>query len=515
MRREEEPLAAAGTTTVSLCLVSHTNAGKTTLARTLLGRDVGEVRDEAHVTAESERQTLLRSGTGDELLLWDTPGFGDSARLVRRLRQSGNPIGWFLTEVWDRFRDRAFWHSQKALRTVVGEADVVLYLVNAAEAPEELPYLDDELQVLSLLERPVVALLNQLGPPRSPAEEDAELSRWRERLGGAGPVREVLALDAFARCWVQEGVLLSAVERSLPEPLRPAMRRLHDTWRVQREATWRTAMAVLAESLARAAADREPLADPGWGARLQQVGAKLGLQRGDAEQRLPPAQQAALAALGRRLQDDLRRATDRLIALHGLEGRAAEVVLKRVADQVSLTQPLDEKQMGLWSGLVTGAIAGLKADVLSGGLTMGGGLLVGSVLGALTGIGVARGVNRARGVEAAEASWQPQVLEELARTALLLYLGVAHYGRGRGAWTESEHPAFWRDTVAAVVDERREALADCWSEPDDRRPARLQAWLEAASAEVLGRLYPAVGWQPDAPSDPPHGRGAAAPAVAE
>ena len=30
---------------IALSLVSHTNAGKTTLARTLLGRDIGEVRD--------------------------------------------------------------------------------------------------------------------------------------------------------------------------------------------------------------------------------------------------------------------------------------------------------------------------------------------------------------------------------------------------------------------------------------------------------------------------------------
>ena len=30
---------------VSLSLISHTNVGKTTLARTLLRRDVGEVRD--------------------------------------------------------------------------------------------------------------------------------------------------------------------------------------------------------------------------------------------------------------------------------------------------------------------------------------------------------------------------------------------------------------------------------------------------------------------------------------
>ena len=46
----------------------------------------------------------------------DTPGFGDSVRLQKRLAQSGNPIGWFLREVFDRYRDRPFWLSQQALR---------------------------------------------------------------------------------------------------------------------------------------------------------------------------------------------------------------------------------------------------------------------------------------------------------------------------------------------------------------------------------------------------------------
>ena len=44
---------------IALSLVSHTNVGKTTLARTLLQRDIGEVRDEAHVTLAAERQTLI------------------------------------------------------------------------------------------------------------------------------------------------------------------------------------------------------------------------------------------------------------------------------------------------------------------------------------------------------------------------------------------------------------------------------------------------------------------------
>ena len=75
--------------TLSLSLVSHTNVGKTTLARTLLGRDVGEVRDEAHVTASADAHPLVETAAGDRLLLWDTPGFGDSVRLARRLAVAG------------------------------------------------------------------------------------------------------------------------------------------------------------------------------------------------------------------------------------------------------------------------------------------------------------------------------------------------------------------------------------------------------------------------------------------
>ena len=117
---------------ISLSLISHTNAGKTTLARTLLGRDVGEVRDAQHVTEEATDYPLIETAEGDRLLLWDNPGFGDSARLARRLTRQANPVGWFLSQVWDRFRDRAFWLSQRAVRNVRDRAHVVLYLVNAA-----------------------------------------------------------------------------------------------------------------------------------------------------------------------------------------------------------------------------------------------------------------------------------------------------------------------------------------------------------------------------------------------
>ncbi|MQM29266.1 MAG: GTP-binding protein, partial [Candidatus Accumulibacter phosphatis] len=144
---------------ISLSLISHTNAGKTTLARTLLGYDVGEVRDAAHVTVDVSAYSLISTPEGDELTLWDTPGFGDSARLAKRLRQQGNPIGWFVGQVWDRFRDRSMWFTQQAVSNVRDQADVVLYLVNASEEPADAGYLEPELAVLEWIGKPVIVLL--------------------------------------------------------------------------------------------------------------------------------------------------------------------------------------------------------------------------------------------------------------------------------------------------------------------------------------------------------------------
>ena len=162
-------------------------------------------------------------------------------------------------------------------------------------------------------------------------------------------------------------------------------------------------------------------------------------------------------------------------------------------------QPLSEGKAAVWGGLVTGALAGLKADIASAGMTFGGGLLAGGVLGALGAAGLAKGFNLVRGVDVPTLAWTDAVLDDLAQAALLGYLAVAHYGRGRGDWTASEHPAFWADTVAAVLDARRDALHESWAacsgttgvERDAAAcTAALQRWLTEASRDVLARLYP-------------------------
>ena len=119
---------------VCLSLISHTNVGKTTLARTLLRRDVGQILDEEHVTDIAEAYPMLELDSGERLLLWDTPGFGNTATLVKRLRRSQQPVMSFILETWDRFRNRSLWCSQQAVRNVQQEADLVLYLVDASRS---------------------------------------------------------------------------------------------------------------------------------------------------------------------------------------------------------------------------------------------------------------------------------------------------------------------------------------------------------------------------------------------
>jgi hypothetical protein len=213
--------------TINLSLVSHTNAGKTTLVRTLLARDVGEVRDAAHVTDMATGYLLLQAGD-DSLMLWDTPGFGDTARLLKRLKLAGNPLGWFLTQVWDRWRERPLWSSQQAVRNARDHADVILYLVNASEDPENAGYVALEMEILAWVGKPVVLLLNQTGPPR--ADGSAEEERWVHHLYDHPIVRGALTLDAFARCWVQEGTLLRTVRPLLPAAKDAGFARLQQAW---------------------------------------------------------------------------------------------------------------------------------------------------------------------------------------------------------------------------------------------------------------------------------------------
>jgi len=482
---------------VSLSLVSHTNTGKTTLARTLLGRDVGTVRDAPHVTEFADVFTLLESPQGEQLKLWDTPGFGDSVRLVKRLKASAHPLGWFMSQVWDRWRDRAFWSSQQAMRNVRDEADVLLYLVNASESPESAGYVQPEMELLGWTGKPVVVLLNQLGAPREGGLESAEVARWESQLACYAHVKAVLPLDAFARCWVQEGTLLQVIENVLRPDRQAVMSRLRAAWQADKLRTFEAAMKSVAGSMARLAAATENVPPAGGlQTRLKQWGASVGW--GSAEQ-TPAA--TAQRALAEQLDVEVRANTLELIRLHGLEGNAHGDILTRLATHFEMRLRVDEGKAALWGGMVSGALVGLKADILSGGLTLGGGLLAGGLIGALGAAGLARCVNVVRGTQQSWVIWNAEALDQMIEAALLRYLAVAHFGRGRGEWAQGESPAHWRDAAQRALAPHREALSAAWRERDRAgapadetstalSAALLQGIVTEAVSEVLRGLYP-------------------------
>ena len=482
-------------TSIVLSLVSHTNVGKTTLARTLLGRDIGEVRDAPHVTEFSEEFTLLRTEGGDELILADTPGFGDSVRLAKRLRQSGNPIGWFLGEVWDRWRDRSFWLSQQALRQVRERADAVLYLVSASEPPASAGYVKPEMEILAWVGKPVLVLLNQMGAPRDAAAEAADVQLWQTHLSAWPWVEAVLPLDAFARCWVQEGALWQQIEGALDAPQQAEMARLRAAWTAQRLAMFEQSMTALAASLARVAAARVDIAESG-GMRgtLRQIGSALGLSKA-TDRRLDEAQ----GALAQTLDDETRTSTLQLLDLHGIGGDACGIILERVASHFELRAKVGEGGAALLGAVASGALSGLVADVAAGGLTLGGGMIAGGLLGALGAAGVARGLNVVRGTDKSSVGWHAEAMTPILRAALLRYLAVAHFGRGRGQWSEGESPAHWATAVDATLAAQAEALNELWQSREKSADAaeavsalaeRLQPLLAAAARTALETLYP-------------------------
>jgi len=480
--------------TISLSLVSHTNVGKTALARTLLGRDVGDVRDAPHVTASATQHVMVESPQRDILYLWDTPGFGDSARLARRLEGLDNPILRFLAMAWDRWRDRAFWSSQQAVRNIRDEADVVLYLVNASESPADAGYIAPELKILEWLGKPVIVLLNQTGPPRAASEEAAEVARWRRALCPHPAIDGVLSLDAFARCWIQEGVLLREVAKALRDGKQAAFARLAAAWHAAREVQFQAAMAAIAAPIARAAREHVALPDTGSRGFLRDVGNAIGF----AGKRANRAKQAAMRTLSARLDADIRASTDRLIAIHHLEGRAADEVTARLLADVATDSPVDERKAAVVGGLVSGALTGLAADLASGGLTFGAGLLAGGVVGAVGAAGLARGFNIVRGKRESLVRWSDEFIAALVPAAVLRYLAVAHYGRGRGEWAASEYPSFWRAAVAAVIERQGGvaaivALRGIVDGDIDMGTNAWQARLAELSLAVLTALYPDAG----------------------
>ena len=241
--------------------------------------------------------------------------------------------------------------------------------------------------------KPVLVLLNQTGPPRAPDEEADDVARWRDGARArTRMVRGVLALDAFARCWVQEFALFDGDRRRCCRPSgAPAFARLAAAWRARRWAQFDAAMAALAQPVAaavvrarrRAAARRCCAGSAPRSASRDDTADATTRRRAARRSRATRSTPIMRAAMERADRDPRTR-------------RAARPPKSRRASPSDLARegPVDEGKAAAVGGIVSGAVTGLAADLAAGGLTFGAGMLTGALLGALGGAGIARARQR-------------------------------------------------------------------------------------------------------------------------
>ena len=352
-------------TDLTLALVAHTNVGKTTLARTLLRRDVGQVLDQAHVTraqrgvrgrAHGRRPPAPRGharlrrlaaaaqaaeGRGQPDRLVPPPGLGSPGQTSR----------------------------SSARRRPCARCGIAPTSCSISSTPPRRPadagYVEPEMEILALGRQARARAAQPDRRRRRRRDRAATWSRpWREHVRRHALVRDVLALDAFTRCWVEEHVAARrASSRRCPRAT--ARSRPRSPRRGRGAISRPTSRASIAwrPTCRAAAADR---------ATLPRSASAADRKQGDG---------------GARRRGSRRRRARRwpdVLALHGLDGASAAKIEEEMKDfTIHGQEKVSPRKGALWGGLVSGALSGLAADLAVGGLSFGGGAVIGAILGAL------------------------------------------------------------------------------------------------------------------------------------
>ncbi len=470
---------------IILSLISHTNVGKTALARTLLRRDVGEVADRAHVTVSSEAYTLIEA-KGNAALLWDTPGFGSNlAKLAKRLRSSGNPVGWIMHQVWDRFNDESLWCSQEAIRNIKEDADVVIYLVDASQSPGTIGYVDLEMEILSWIGKPVVVFLNQTGRPE-PDRIAAEEKEWRDHLAEIDIVKSVSTLDAFTRCWTQEHHILEKAADHVSQQKQKAATLLTQAWVDRNLEAYDKALDEIAELLVFSLLDTEKLKERNLINKVKTL-----ISKNDRDAEMEKVQTNMYSRLAERTASTINS----LIACHGLDGKTARELAETSQEEFTYQRNVEEGLAAAVGGAVSGLVGGLSADLIAGGTTFGGGAVIGLLLGAGTTFALAKGYNLTQ-TGTNEVRWTEAHFASQVKFIVMLYLAVAHFGRGRGAWQDPENnPKHWEGVTDEILEAAKEDTKKLWKKggADGKREKlkrQVKNHMRELISQALGRLYP-------------------------
>ena len=456
-------LALLSPARVQLCLLAHRGEDRAALLRVLLHR-VDDALPGVSL-GQGASHDLLQGPGGELLRVIDLPHVADPASLPPK-RSVAEAGGWTarLLDLLGKPATPAL-RIEPALQVARDEGDVVLHVVSSPADHAAASAL------LAWLGKPVLLLVNGGG----------------ELLADTAAAAAVLPFDGFARCWVQERVLLDAIGRCLPEHKAVGFGRLARAWDERNLDHLREAMAVIARHLLEAARQTEDVSKaPRSLISLVSPGERNANDRRTRE---------AMAAVVARLQRSDAEATSRLLALHGIDQGAAADLNQRLEEKFVVQQAISAGQAGM-AGAATGAAMGVSIDLLTAGLTLGLAAAAGAVVGGGAAWVAAVWKNQSTPAGNSVVQLSDDMLQAMAEAGLLRYLAVIHFGRGTGA-SRSEIRPEWRSEVVAAVERRSADLKEQWILARARQQAlepaaALVGILEAIALGVLTQLYPAT-----------------------
>ncbi|VTU17773.1 GTP-binding protein YsxC [Variovorax sp. SRS16] len=460
------------TEALRIAVVGHTNAGKTSLLRTLTRRvNFGEVSERPGTTRHVESIDLQVDGRAAVRFL-DTPGLEDAVALrehldaedrsltpperVRRFLQGPEAHGVFEQEA-------------KVLRALL-EVDAAFLVIDAREPV--LPKFRAEIELLNACARPVLPVLNFVC---SAASREAE---WKTLLSAYG-LHVVVRFDAAAPFVGAERELY----RDLATLLRDRRRQLDEVVAFleaefaerRRAASLRIAELLVDAAAMRRSATAAEFADEAHRRRL-------------------------IAALQKAVFDKAQRSADDLLALYGFrDGDADEAPLPLVEGRWTMDffhpEALKDAGLLLGKGVAVGAAVGVVADLALAGLSLGAGAALGGAIGGAVSQGWGplgrKLVNKLRDLH--ELTVEDRVLIVLAGWQLQLLRALEQ--RGHAAIDRIAAPAGSAAAPRALADLVR-AAQPARSHADWETGLRLR-WREppqrqALVSQVAGRVAAAI-----------------------
>lgn len=472
----QQLIAALRPAQVRLCLVADRVQDQGAMLRVLL-RNADPSQGNAAAIAEggSTPWTALATDGGDVLEVMALPKDMQVAPTV----PSAGPTASWTQKAWNKVRAFAPARTEpgaQALQSLRDHCDVVLRVVRGVGE------LQESLALLQYLHRPVLVLLRLPGADTARLQE--VLAQCRDEMNQAGFAgAQALAFDDFARCWVQEPVLLQAIGRAVVPAKQQGYARLCKLWRARNEARLHSAMTALATHLAAAAREREEVRSASLSIkRLVRPGA----QDGEADPR-----RVAMLAVAERLRLSESEATAHLLNLHGLDSGDAEELRHELAEKFVVREALSSSRAGM-AGAASGAAMGASVDLLTGGLTLGAAAAVGALAMGSAAFLAAAWRNKTTQTDVTIVQLSDEMLQALVEAGLLRYLAVATRV-GQDDEAELVAPQLhWRSEVVAVVEARREALAASWAQAraaGAQTPASLVETLQDMARTVLGNLH--------------------------